>query len=278
MREGVIMIDGYKRLSIKGDANDMMAKFGFRFNRNSVHSSRTIMLDELNLLLESTLGNHSFEQFIDAIKNENCLGKRSDKTRKLTAEHLIELYSLDPNVPIFRNFIFFWSRDEESRPMLALLCAVCRDNVLRSTYKVIQSISEGNILRRETMEDFIDSLEPDRFSNATLKSMAQNVNSSWTKSGHLIGRAKKTRKTANATPATIAYSLYLGYLSGYRGPELFETDFIKMNDCNKERAIELAEIASQRGWINFKKIGSVMEIVMPNMITKEEAEWIYEQN
>ena len=262
----------------KKSVNDIMLKYGFRFNRNSVHSSRTIMLDELSLLIESVPNPVDTQQFVDSIRNENCLGKRSDKTRKLTSEHLIELYSLDPHIPIFRNLLFFWERDKDARPMLALLCAVCRDSMLRSTFKIIQSVPENEVLKRETMEDYIDSLEPDRFSKATLKSMAQNINSSWTKGGLLKGRAKKTRSKTNATPASVAFALYLGYLGGVRGPELFETDYIKMTDCNKERAIELAEIASHRGWINFKKIGNVMEIVFPNMITKEEAEWLYEQN
>jgi hypothetical protein len=43
-------------------------------------------------------------------------------------------------------------------------------------------------------------------------------------------------------------------------------------------AIELAENASARGWIFFKRIGNVMEISLPNLITKEEADLIYEQN
>jgi hypothetical protein len=53
---------------------------------------------------------------------------------------------------------------------------------------------------------------------------------------------------------------------------------MEINDCSKATAIELAENASARGWINYKRIGNVMEISLPNLITKEEAEIIYEQN
>jgi hypothetical protein len=108
--------------------------------------------------------------------------------------------------------------------------------------------------------------------------MARNILSSWTKSGHLKGRREKVRVQAKATPATVAYAIYLGYLAGERGPALFETKYMEINDCSKATAIELAENASARGWINYKRIGNVMEISLPNLITKEEAEIIYEQN
>lgn len=257
---------------------EILSKFGFGFGRNSVHASRTIMMEELVLLLEAVPNPSSIKQFINVIEEDNCLGKRSAKTRTLTSRHLIELYSLDPNVVIFRTLLYFWNREKEARTLLAILCASARDKLFRSSIKVIIETPESTILSRITMEEFIETLEPGRFSKATLKSIAQNINSSWTKSGHLTGRAKKIRRRANPTPASVSYALYLGFLCGIRGPELFETDFVKMMDCNREKAIELAEIASQKGWIVFKRIGNVMELLFPNLITKEEGEWLREQN
>ena len=234
------------------------------------------MLQELVDLVLAVPESKNKEQFKNAIIIDNCLGKRSEKSRKLTSEHLVELYSLDPSVPIFRNLLFFWKRDKEAQPLIALLCASCRDSILRKSFRIIFSLPENSILSRETTEKFIDSLVQNRFSAASLKSMAQNINSSWTHSGHLNGKAKKIRTKAIATPAAISYALYLGYLEGARGPELFLTDFVKITDCSKERAIEMAEIAAQRGWINFKRIGNVMEITFPMLITAEEAQWLNE--
>ena len=256
----------------------MLGKLGFSFGRNSVHSARTIMLEELELLLEAVPSPTDERQLIHAIIEDNCLGKRSTKSKTLTARHLVELYTLNPKIPIFRTLLYFWNREPEARPLIALLCSASRDSLLKNTLKVILDTPESAVLKREIMEKFIDDLEPGRFSKATLKSVAQNINSSWSKSGHLSGRVKKIRTRAKATPAAIAYALYLGYLYGVRGPELFETDYIKMMDCSREKAIELAEIASQRGWIVFKRIGNVMEILFPNLITPEEMEWLHEQN
>ena len=257
--------------------NEMiLKKLGFSFERNSVHTARTIMFEELELLIEAVPNPIDENQLIHTIIDENCLGKRSAKSKTLTVRHLVELYTLNPAIPLFRTLLYFWNREPDARSLLALLCSSSRDSLLRSSLKVILDTPESAVLPRETMEEFIDALEPGRFSKATLKSVAQNINSSWTKSGHLTGRAKKIRIEAKATPAAIAYAFYLGYLCGVRGPELFETDFIKMMDCNREKAIELAVNASQRGWIVFKRIGNVMEILFPNLITSEEVEWLRE--
>jgi frataxin-like iron-binding protein CyaY len=60
--------------------------------------------------------------------------------------------------------------------------------------------------------------------------------------------------------------------------EMFETEFSKLLDCSFERMAELAEDASRKGWINCKRIGSVIEIVFPNLITQKELDQLYEKN
>jgi hypothetical protein len=251
---------------------------GFRFGKNSTHIRRTIMFEDLELLIDAVPNSTSINEYISAIEDGNCLGKRTQKTRTYSAKYLIELYTLNPDIALFRTLLLFWERDVEARPLLASLCSAARDPLFRSSLKVILNTPESTILSKETMEEFIDAIEPGRFSKSTLQSIVRNIFSSWTKSGHLTGRAKKIRTRANSTPASVAYALYLGYLCGIRGPELFATDFVKMMDCNREKAIELAEIASQRGWIVFKRVGNVMELLFPNLITKEEAGWLREQN
>jgi len=236
------------------------------------------MIEDLQLLLDAVPNASHLEEYISAIEEANCLGKRTQKTRNYSADYLIELYTLNPQVPIYRTLLYFWKRDSEARPLLALLCSASRDSLLRSSLKVILNTPETANLTRQTMEEFIDALEHGRFSKATLKSVAQNINSSWTKSGHLTGKVKKIRSRANATPATVAYALYLSYLEGARGIELFETDYLKMMDCSREKAMELAEIASMRGWMVFKRIGNVVEALFPNLISEEEATWFNEQN
>ena len=217
-------------------------------------------------------------EYLEAIQTVNCLGKRSGKTRALTYRHLVDLYSLDPNLALFRALRFFWNRDVNGQPLLAALFAYSRDPIFRATAPFILDFHEGATVTREASEEFIDSQEPDRFSKATLKSTAQNINSSWTQAGHLSGRVRKIRTRSVATPGTASLALLLGYLAGLRGESLFRSDFTQMLDCSFEKTIELAEDASRRGWISLKRVGNVIEVLFPNLINSQEMEWLREQN
>lgn len=256
-----------------------LARFGFDFKQSGVHTSRTLMLDELEVLL-SYLDNSGADKadYFKAIDDENCLGKRTQANRKLTYRHLANLYTLEQSVAIFRALLYFWQRDQQGRPLLGLLCGYCRDALLRLTTHLIMSFSEGTVVDREMLEQFIDHQQPGRFSPATLKSTAQNINSSWTQAGHLTGRARKTRTQAKATSGSVAYALFLGYLTGVRGESLFQTEFAKLLDCPIDKAIDLAEEASRRGWIVFKRVGRTIEVLFPNLLTQQEMEWLREQS
>lgn len=255
------------------------ANFGFSTGRGGAHSSRTIMLDELSALL-ATVGDISAnkETYLQAIDIENCLGKRSGKTRILTFKHLVELYALDAACTLFRALRYFWQRDQAGQPLSALLCAYARDPLLSMATPFILAFPLGTTVGRETVESCIEAANPERFSKATLKSTAQNINASLTKSGHLMGKARKIRTISNPTAGNMAYALLLGYLSGVRGENLFKTEYVKLLDCPVERAMELAEEASRKGWITFKRVGNVMEVLFPNLLTPQEMEWIREQN
>jgi len=256
-----------------------LKRFGFTVEIGGVHLARTMMLDEISSLLQYLNDPQAEkEDYARAIEEENCLGKRSVQNRKLTKQHLASLYSLDPSVNLFRSLLYFWWRDIPGRPLIALLCAFSRDAVLRASASFVLDLSEGETITREETENFFEKKDPDRFSKATLKSVAQNVNGSWTRAGHLVGRTRKKRAHPLSTPGAVAYALLLGYLSGVRGEELFRTDFMKVLDCSRDRAIELAEEASRKGWIIFKRVGDVVEVQFPNLLTAQEMEWIREQN
>lgn len=258
---------------------ETLNQFGFRQERSGPHLARTMMLNELKLLF-------SFVDQLDAEKDlylrsiikDNCLNKRSDRTRNLTARHLVNLYGLDPRDTLFRCFRYFWQRDEEGQALLALLIAIARDAILKSSIPFIQSYAIGQRVTREALEDYIDNLETGRFSPATLKSTAQNINSSWTQSGHLRGKFKKIRSAAKATPGTAAFALLLGYLSGVRGESLYQTEYAKILDCSMEESIELSAEASRKGWIVQKRLGAIIEVLFPNLLSNEEMGWVREQS
>jgi hypothetical protein len=261
------------------NTTDKLTRFGFSFERGGAHTARTIMLKEIEALLSYVSRPEAVKvDYLLAIDTDNCLGKRSGKTRVLTYRHMVDLYALDPSATIFRVLLFFWQRDMAGHALIALLCAYCRDSILRGTAPFILQFSEGATIAREALEEFLDGKDPGRFSKATLKSVAQNINSTWTQAGHLTGKVKKIRSRAKATTGAVCYALLLGYLTEVRGAALFSTEYMKLLECSFEQALELAEEASRRGWIVFKRVGDVMEVLFPAILNVQEMELIREQN
>ncbi len=260
------------------DKNAGLIRLGFSFGISGVHLARTMMFADLSTLIDCVDQEPaSLETYACAIVEQNCTGKPSGKSRQLTLRHLISLYALDPEVLLYRALLFYWQRDEVGRPLLALLCAYARDAILRESAPFILDLPEGTVTTRADTQAFCEKNYPDRFSAAMLKSLAQNLNGTWTRSGHLNGRIKKIRTKPQVTAGAVAYALLLAYLTGGRGLNLFSSEYIKLLDCGRERAHQLAEEASRRGWMTFKSIGDVVEVQFPQLLTAEEKELVSEQ-
>lgn len=234
------------------------------------------MLAELNSLLAVTPPTATQEDYIAAIVDDNLLGKTTVSARKLTAERLVELYSLDGTVCLFRVLRHFWGLDEQARPVVALLSAMARDTLLRPSIDLILQTHYGEQLTCADMVAFLDAQSPGRFSRATITSVAQNINSTWTQAGYLTGRVKKIRTQPVNTPASVAIALFLAYLEGARAQRLFESQWIRVLDTSKDKIHELASAASQRGWLDYRRAGEVIDIRFPDLLTSNEQELLSE--
>ncbi len=255
-----------------------LGRFGLCFGRGGVHQARSMMLVDLRLLFQHVPDAQATrEDFARAILVDNCLGKRSSKTRQLSLRHLIGLYKLDPRVPIFRALRFFWQRDPEAQPLLACLVAYARDAVLRSSAPFIWELPRDAPFVRPELEQYLNAQQPGRFRPATLQSTAQNLATTWTHAGHLRGTRNKRRSTARPTVGAAALALLIAWSSGGRGELLFESPYVKLLDCPPEQAIELAEQASRRGWITCNRLGTVIDVRFPQLLTAEEQEYVCEQ-
>lgn len=249
---------------------------GYRLGRSGVHASRTIMLNELNVLFEHTSVEAAREDYRSQVVSFNLLGKPTQKSRVLTFGHLAELYGLDPEIPVFRVFRKLWQLDEDARPVLALTMALVRDPVLSLSEAFILNKAAGDSVKREELESLISTAEPDRFSPATLKSIAQNINGSWTQAGYLQGRSRKIRTLPKVTPANISFALFLGHVEGLSGQRLFASRWVMLL-CRSPGELEgLANSAAHRGQIVFLNAGGVKEVRFPGFLTKAEEQWLHE--
>lgn len=256
-----------------------MTEFGFKHNLGGAHAARTMMLEELSILMESCAPEQrGLPHFKHAIEDENRLNKRSAKSRALTFRHLTQLYGLDQAILVFRGLAFFWDRDELGRPLMALSASLARDSLLINALPYVHKLAPGAVVTRESMEHDLDTHHPDHFSPATRKSIVQNIRSTFTQSGHLAGKVNKVRQQAEPTPGSVAYALLLSFAEGARGPELFRAPYVLAQDIPTEQAAQLAEQAARRGWMHFKRVGDVMEVSFPQIITLQDMEAISEQN
>jgi hypothetical protein len=245
-------------------SRDKLEHYGFSSKTGSVHSSRTILFEDLVTLFDCVpKPDASRLEYLEAIEQKNCLRKRSAKTRLLSFRHLCQLYTLDPRFLLFRALRYFWSRDPASQAPLALLCSYSRDPILRLSAEFILRQPLGALITPTAMEGFIETNMPGRFSEASLHSLAQNLLSSWAKAGLLEGKIKKTRVQCLSSIGAVCYALFIGHLQGLRGQELFSSDYVRILDCTPYEAVEIAKGASLRGWLSLKILGNIAEIRFP---------------
>lgn len=234
------------------------------------------MLDELALLFDRADQQAGIQDYKRLAVAENALGKATQKTRQLTFKHLVDLFGLDPSIPVFRVFRILWDADASARPVLTLMLALVRDPILRATQEAILGSEIGSVVYRESIEVILAKDEPERFSAASLRSIAQNTNSSWTKAGFLSGRARKVRTIPRVSPAGAAFALFLGYLEGATGQRLFMGRWPRVLGTTVEELENLAVAASNRGLLVFLNAGGVKEVRFPGYLTAEEEALLHE--
>ncbi len=228
-----------------------------------------MMLSEFRLLLQESR-EASLADFRRLIEEENLLGKPTFASRQKSIRHLIELYGLDASQALFRVLLRFATLAPDSLPLLALVCVFCRDPQLRGSFALLEQTNPATPIPRRLMEEHVETLFPDRFSPAMKQSLAQNVNTTWTVSGHLHGRATKTRTIPTPSFLATTYALFAGYLAGLRGDFLLQSVFSRLVAVSPPQAIEHLKEASKQGFLRLRHAGGVTEIDFSPLLNESE--------
>ena len=242
------------------DSRESLTAAGCRFGDRGTHTSRTIMLAELADLLDAVPDGADRDGYTKAIIDENVLGKQTIATRRLTHQRLRELYGLDPRLPLFRVLRRLWTADEAGRPLLAVLCALARDPLLRATAPIVLALPVGTELLRALFLDSLREAVGARFNDSVLDKVARNAASSWCQSGHLEGRVRKIRKQVAPTAGSLALALWLGTLEGLAGRSLLESRWARVLDRTGDGLLAVALRAKQLGLVHARVGGGVIEI------------------
>lgn len=261
------------------ECNEQMnPEFGFVLGDSGPHSSRTMMLPDLQEVLAYCSDDATLDEYMDAIINQNILARKTASTRRRTAHILERLYGLDPEVTVFRVMRQLWSEDEDSQRLLALLCASARDPLLRFSAPAILDVDVGELVKKEDVVSGIREATDDAFADSTLEAIVQRIRGSWTQSGHLQGKVRKVRQSPPLTPTATCYALLLSYLCGRRGQFLFLSFWCRLLDAREDVLYESVRQASQRGLMVFKNIGDVVEVGFPRLLLPEEKDMINGQD
>jgi hypothetical protein len=228
------------------------------------------MLDELRAVLANCRPDATRDSYLSAIQEDNCLGKRTAATRKLSSQRLSELYALDPEVPLFRVMRRCWYADRDGQAVLALLLALARDPLLRVTAPPVLRMRPGEELARQQMTAALNRAVGSRLNESTLDKVVRNAASSWTQSGHLKGRGRKVRQSVAPTAATTAFALLLGYLAGTRGVALFETLWAQVLDAPPGELMHLAMDARRLGFLDMSQSGGVIDVAFSRLLAADE--------
>lgn len=248
------------------EINENLKKQGFKYGKSGAHAARSMMINELKLLFEATDISASYQDYKQAIINQNVLQKATQNSRKITLRHLKDLYGLSPEIIIFNTFRQWWDVSEDSQPVLALQLAVARDPLLRGSVDTILQHSLGEIITRNDIEAYLASDDPDRFSPASLTSFARNINGTWTQAGYLIGKSKKTRTQAKVSFVNTAFALFLAQCQDLSGQRMFNSQWCKLLDQEQEALYHLAYTASLKGLLSFKHASDVIEVTFPKSL------------
>lgn len=233
---------------------------GARFGPRGTHTSRTMMLAELTEILRAVRMGAERQEFEAAVIAENALAKTTSSNRRLTLQRLSELYGLDPKIPLFNVVRRLWELDPVGRPQTALLSALARDPLLRSTAPYVLSMDIGAELLHGDYVASILAHTDTRLNDNILDKVRRNSSSTWTQSGHLSGRVRKRRSTVNAHVGPVALALWLGSLEGRIAEDLLGSFWMGIFDAPRHVIIDSVLRCKQAGLVNASIGGGVVQI------------------
>jgi len=233
---------------------------GFVNEPVGTHTSRTMMLRELTSLLHEAPAQAGYNDYQRLALDLNSVQKATLTTRQKTLRHLRELYALNLSVPIFAALRTLWDHDSVAQPLLAGLCAVARDPVLRCTLAHIVELRRGEETTPGALAAMVAESFPGHYGPDVTARIGRNIASSWAQTGLLTGRTRKVRSHPDVNPTTVAYALFLAHLCGGRGDMLFSSLWSRMLDTPIPEVRSLASAAARQGWLEYRESGGITEV------------------
>lgn len=205
--------------------------------------------------------------FVEAL-GKNVTGKKSTSGVRQTGNFLKRLYGFDLSYSQFLAFKYFWNISEPyERPMVAFVYAVHRDDLLAESIEVIQAIAPGDKITVESLERNVEKHHPNQYSPKTIKSLAQNLASSWKQGGFIRGKVKNIRIQPEISYRVACFAFLLAYVSGLRGDFVWNTVGVKSLCLPESKLRELAIECAKRDLMQYQYAGGITAISFNKLLT-----------
>jgi hypothetical protein len=235
-------------------------QLGFDQGLRGVHTSRTMMYDELSTVMNGVPRPRTQDTVRHAVLEENLCGKSTQSTRIETASKLISLYSFHSEARLFQAFDDLWDLTESSHPVLALLMACSRDTVLLSTATSICDTSLGEPFSKERVYQGLLNGFAAKYRESTLRSVSRNIMASWKQSGHIAGRQNAIRTKAPSDYIAAAFAVVICLLRGMKGQEVLDSLWVRLLDLSAAELEAALQEASRHGLLTYRRVASVIEL------------------
>lgn len=199
--------------------------------------------------------------------DDNVAGKLSKSNVSKTNGYLRQLYGFNDNDPFFRSFLWFWKKmPDDDHPLLTILFAIQTDYLLSESIDILTNTDTGQKVEVKKFEENVIKCHPGRFSPATLRSVAQNIASSWKQAGFIQGKTKIIRIQPVINMQIVVFALLMAYLEGLRGEFLLNSKYIRILGLNESDLLELIAEASKRDLLEYQHSGYTTTISFNNLL------------
>lgn len=242
-----------------------MRKGIFLIPSKTVHTARTMMLEEISRLMNYASGDYDHLQALQ----QNISGKQTQKNLQRTNAALIKLYELDNKSVGFICFKYFWNIAPESeRPLLAFLFASTSDYLLYESMDAFIETLPGYPVNSGALAKIIERNHSDSFSPNTIASASRNLISSYRQAGFLTKSTDNLKIKISPEVYSFSFACLIAYLNGNHGSLIQESKWIEVLGLDHSSFRELAVQASLKDLMEYKFAGSVVSISFNNIFNK----------
>ena len=243
----------------------MLSQLASRTSPIGTHTGKTMMLQELRLLLAAAPGPVDFPEYQRVAVQENALDKATAANRSNTLMYLKQLYGLRPDIPVFAAMRELWPVRHEDQPAIALLCAAARDVLLRTTAEVVVSAPVGSSVGGADLAAHLAERYPGRYSASSLKNLGQNIASSWTQGGLLAGARDKHRTSPVVNAPAAVYALYSRTSGGLCRAGVVQHDVGSSSRSERGGPARPGRVRGAERLARYRSSGGMMEITFHHL-------------